>query len=163
MKKYLLFSLLFGFALGYLTFITLDEVSPSTLSNELLLHTYHSSEVAHVPHLMTEVQSEQIPQLSVKVVPDMKSGYNLHLQTEHFTFVPDRANSEPIQNEGHAHLYINNEKVARLYGPWFHLDDHHLTEGVNVMRVTLNAHDHSEWAINQQPIEVVTELMYEAR
>ena len=42
-----------------------------------------------------------------------------------------------------AHLYINGEKVARLYGPWYHIA--YLEPGKNEILVTLNANNHGEY------------------
>ena len=42
--------------------------------------------------------------------------------------------------EGHAHLYVDDRKIARLYAPWFHLDS--LPPGTHTLRVELNSNDH---------------------
>ncbi|MCI5051345.1 MAG: hypothetical protein MRY57_03480 [Candidatus Pacebacteria bacterium] len=149
MKKYIIISLLFGFALGYVTFITLDAYSNKN----------HTVAIQHSPHAMhlhepVPVLSENIPSISANIFPDHKSGYNINLVTEHFEFTPELANMENVQNQGHAHIYVNNEKVARVYGSWYHLDNHYLVDGSNTIRISLNANDHSVWSINNNPIEV---------
>jgi hypothetical protein len=53
--------------------------------------------------------------------------------------------------EGHAHLYIDNVKRARLYGTWFHLED--LEPGKHIIRVTLNANNHSALIAKQRLVE----------
>jgi hypothetical protein len=63
-------------------------------------------------------------------------------------------NTENIQNQGYIYIYIKDEKIARVYDEWFHLDDHHLSNGINVLRITLNSNDHSTWSINTNPIQV---------
>ncbi|MCA9352134.1 hypothetical protein KC866_01970 [Patescibacteria group bacterium] len=157
MKKFTIIAFIFGVAIGYLIFIGLDEVSNQRTINQ------HTEEYVHAGdehmHEQRDVTSPTIPTLDVSVYPDSKSGYNIHIITDNFTWTPERVNTDPVENEGHAHLYINNEKVARIYGPWFHLDDHHLVPGKpNTMRVTLNTNDHAEWSVEGNTIEFISEL-----
>jgi len=42
-----------------------------------------------------------------------------------------------VAGEGHAHLYLDGEKVARVYGRWFHIPEP--GPGAHSVRVTLNA------------------------
>jgi hypothetical protein len=154
MKKNVGISILFGFVLGYLTFIGLDEF----LDVQQVNTDSHMNHGDMHMHEMIEVQSENAPSLSLNVYPDDISGYNIQFITENYTFMPELVNTENIQNEGHGHIYINDQKVARIYGEWFHLDNHHLTDEENILRATLNAHDHSQWSINNNPIEVVMTL-----
>jgi hypothetical protein len=51
-------------------------------------------------------------------------------------------------NQGHAHIYVNGVKVSRVYSKWYYLSSAFLKPGENNVSVTLNANDHSEWAIN---------------
>jgi hypothetical protein len=88
-----------------------------------------------------------IPGLSHLVFPDAMDGYNVQILSRNFTFTPASINRETIANEGHAHIYVNGVKVARVYGNWFHLPSAALRPGVNAVTVTLNANDHSTWAM----------------
>ncbi|MEM7116014.1 MAG: DoxX family membrane protein, partial [Chloroflexota bacterium] len=65
--------------------------------------------------------SENLPSLSLNVTNDGPSSYNLEVITEHFRFTPENTGQELVLGEGHAHLYINGQKEARLYAPWYHL------------------------------------------
>jgi hypothetical protein len=87
-----------------------------------------------------------IPSIQLVVHEDPVSGWNLELMTENFTFAPERVNSESTINEGHAHLYINGEKVMRIYSHWHHLPE--LEPGINTVRITLNTNGHDE-LVNQ--------------
>lgn len=93
-----------------------------------------------------------IPSVSHLVFPDVMDGYNIQIILQNFTFKPASINKEARSNQGHAHLYVNGEKVARLYSDWFHMPGSFLSEGVNIVTVTLNANDHTEWSIDGQPI-----------
>lgn len=90
------------------------------------------------------------PTLDIALHADTVGGWNLELITEHFRFSADRAGLSHRPGEGHAHLYVNGEKIARLYGNWYHLAA--LPDGPVEIEVTLNANDH-------RPLSVGTELV----
>lgn len=90
------------------------------------------------------------PRVQVQVHPDAMSGWNVHVRTDNFRFSPEAAGQARQDGQGHAHLYVDGQKVARLYGPWFHLP--HLTPGSHYLHVTLNADDHSVWTADGQLI-----------
>ena len=71
---------------------------------------------------------------------DPVGGWNLNLRTENFTYNAAAAGRNK-QGEGHAHIYVNGAKLARIYGDWFHIGT--LPNGHNLISVTLNANDHS--------------------
>lgn len=110
-------------------------------------NTESTKEVSHGAHPMMEIEKgKPIPTVSIEAFKDSKDGYNLHLKTENFTFTPETVGGKAIANTGHAHLYVNGTKVARVYGAWFNIGQALLVEGDNTVMVTLNADDHSEWA-----------------
>lgn len=98
----------------------------------------HSDSYHHDPVEVSE--GVPVPAVEMKVKPDAKGGWNIHISTSHFRFAPERVNAGHRPGEGHAHLYVDNRKVARLYGPWFHLDS--LPSGTHTLRVELNSNDH---------------------
>jgi len=85
--------------------------------------------------------------LGVKIFKDYMSGFNLHIQTQNFAIEPPEfGNKKPATGiQGHAHLYINEKKVGRLYSPYFHISDAQLKPGINIIAITLNNHMHSTW------------------
>jgi hypothetical protein len=94
------------------------------------------------------------PSVDIRVIKDAKSGYNIQLITKNFKFTPEKINKENVMNEGHAHIYINGVK-NRVYSEWYHVEDEKLTQPINQIRATLNANDHSEYAVNSRPIEAI--------
>ncbi|MDZ7744858.1 MAG: ZIP family metal transporter [Candidatus Saccharibacteria bacterium] len=94
-----------------------------------------------------------VPTLELELLDDNKQGYNLHIETTNFTFSGEHVGEEPEIGEGHAHIYVNGEKISRIYTDVVHLPDVH--EGDKV-RVTLNAHDHSEFAHDGEIISATT-------
>ena len=94
-------------------------------------------------HKPLEVSADQpIPTVDLIVHKDAVIGWNLEVQVSNFQFAPENVNQESKTNEGHAHLYINGEKIARLYSSWHHLDS--LESGENEVKVTLNANGHED-------------------
>ncbi|WP_444906442.1 hypothetical protein ACJJIR_18625 [Microbulbifer sp. SSSA008] len=88
------------------------------------------------------------PRIELDMSRDDMSGYNLHIDYDRFELESPRfANDDSEQFlEGHAHLYINGEKIQRLYGSDLHIPGKLLKPGFNQVTVTLNAHDHSTWS-----------------
>ena len=96
------------------------------------------------------------PTLDIMVAKDKVGGWNLHVLTTNFRFAPENVNTPHRDGEGHAHLYVNGEKIARLYGPWFHIGS--LPSGPAQVTVTLNANDHSGLAVGDAPLSVTKEV-----
>lgn len=84
------------------------------------------------------------PTVELQVMADPMGGYNLQVETTNWTWAPERVNTDAVANEGHGHLYVDGQKVARLYGPWYNLSG--LTPGQHDIRVTLNANNHATYA-----------------
>ena len=88
-----------------------------------------------------------IPTVTHLMFPDAMDGYNVQILTRNFTFTPASINRTPAANEGHSHIYVNETKIARVYGVWYHLPANFFHSGENQVRVTLNANDHSTWTV----------------
>ena len=155
MKNSLLYGilgLLIGFGGGYLSSHAEPHSDKITMSDERAASMATGSAM-DMHHAMLEVDSAKpVPTVSVEAIPDSKDGYNIHLTTTNYTFTPEKVGQAPIANQGHAHLYVNGVKVARLYGDWFNLSASTLKAGENAIEVTLNANDHSEWVIDGKHI-----------
>ena len=104
---------------------------------------------AHI-HATHEVDPDSPPEVTLAVSEDALSGWNVSVTTRNFAFAPEMVNQANVPRHGHAHLYVNGHKIARLYGPAFHIAD--LPEGRNTLLVSLNANDHSDLVLNGQPI-----------
>lgn len=96
-----------------------------------------------------------MPSVTLDVKPDPVDGYNLHVRTENFRWAPENVNGEDRSGEGHAHLYINGDKVARLYGPWYHLNG---LEPGDSIRVTLSSNSHADLVRNGEPVAASREI-----
>ncbi len=91
-----------------------------------------------------------IPTLAIEATPDAKAGVNLRVRTTDFTFAPEHASTAPVAGEGHAHVYVDGEKVGRVYTEWMHLA---LEPGTHEVHVDLNANNHSPLLVHGEPIE----------
>ena len=95
-----------------------------------------------------------IPEIiNLEVARDTMSGWNLHLETKNFRFAPENVNSEHIPGQGHAHLFINGKKVARIYSNWYHIPE--LNFIINELEVTLNTNSHYIMINNERPVSIV--------
>ena len=97
------------------------------------------------------------PTLTMEIKKDPVGGWNLHLRSTNFRFAPEHASTPYRAGEGHAHLYVNGKKVARLYGPWFHIGS--LPAGKAVIRVTLNTNDHRGLMVGGKPLAVTRTIV----
>lgn len=96
----------------------------------------------------------EIPSVKTAVIRDLSGSWLLKVETDHFTFAPEKAGmSEPSYNEGHAHIYINGKKINRLYGSYYHLGS--LSKGKNEIKVTLNSNNHGVLTYRGRPIQSV--------
>lgn len=92
----------------------------------------------------------------VAVTPDGPGALNVHIMPDGMRFAPEAVNAAHEDGQGHAHVYVNGVKEARVYGPWVHLDG--LPSGPATLRVTLNANSHEQLAHDGTPIETTTEV-----
>lgn len=92
----------------------------------------------------------------IAVEPDAIKGYNLFVTTKKFEWAPTHVNREHRSGEGHAHLFIDGEKVTRLYGPAYYLGG--LNAGTHTIRVTLNGNDHGDYMRGDRVVESQVEV-----
>ena len=86
-----------------------------------------------------------IPRVDLIVRNDPSGGWNLRIITGNFTFAPEGVSRGHVSGEGHAHLYIDGDKITRIYNEWFHVPEEWLSPGAHEFRVTLSTNDHREY------------------
>ena len=104
------------------------------------------------------VEASEEMSVEVEVTEDPVDGFNVHIIPTGLEFTPEKVNSEHVEGEGHAHLYLNDEKIARVYSPWFHISTSLLNEDDNELRVTLNSNDHNYYAYDGEVVAATTTL-----
>ena len=149
----IILAFLFGIIIGYIAFTPAASAPEMTDAMDMSAGVHN--------HPMLEVDTTlPIPTLEIETFKDSKDGYNVHILTTNYTFTPELVNTDPVQGEGHAHIYANGVKVARVYGEWFNVPGSYFKEGENLIEVTLNANDHSEWMIDGQHIIATAVVEY---
>lgn len=111
-------------------------------------HAGHA-DAGHDHSNMIAWENGPIPEIDLAVVADTMSGVNVHIRTSHFTMTPSAVGQDDQLGGGHAHIYVNGDKVGRVYSDWVHLPD--ATTG-DVVRVTLNGNSHAGWMGPNGPI-----------
>lgn len=109
-------------------------------------------------HKLREVPADEAPSVTLSVTEDPDAGWNVHVSTEGFTFAPERVGGEARPGEGHAHLYLDGVKIARLYGSWYHVPASAVSTGDHTLTVQLNANDHTAWATGGEAVSATAEV-----
>lgn len=112
-------------------------------------HMHHGGEVA--------LEGGVVPSVKLRVTKDHHAGWNLELDVTNFEFVLPSLDQPDQMGVGHAHIYVDGEKLGRLYGTRYHLGD--LASGRHVVKVTLNANSHASFVHNGQEIAAEVEIM----
>ena len=147
---------LLGFAVGILVMVIVTHSTTKNYNLETDINSgdgihadmmmgHGSQDVEGHDHATAEHQGRPLPTVSIEVIPDTKSGYNLRIDTTNFSFTPSTVGVGQAYNQGHAHVYVNGIKAGRVYGQWHYLDDDWFSPGENTVAVSLNSDDHSEW------------------
>jgi hypothetical protein len=137
-------------SLYYAALFMMALLANNCIANESKANKSGHSHKHH--HGKFEVSSSlEKPALTLEVIRDEASGWNVHIKVKNFRFAPENINKTPLSTEGHAHIYVDDQKIARLYGPWFHLAD--LPAGQHTVRVSLNANNHDAMTFNGELIE----------
>lgn len=105
-------------------------------------HDSGGHDMAHGGEL---VESATPPTVDVSVTKDPKSGWNVFADVANLTFAAEAAGLDHVDGEGHLHLYVDGEKVSRLYGPWTHIPANSMTAGTHEIMVGVNANTHAEY------------------
>lgn len=142
----LLIGLVFGGGIGFLIAasngVTLDghDHAAAPAAQDIAHdHTQHD-------HSAMQDVTDNTPTLAVTIVADPASGWNLHLEVANFRFAPEHAGQSAVDGEGHAHIYVNGTKLARIYGDWYHIAS--LPKGAVNIEVGLYSNDHKALATN---------------
>ena len=104
-------------------------------------------------HINTNIA---VPTITAKLERDPVSGFNLNLETRNFTFAPELSGLKHKDGMGHAHLYVDGQKIARLYGNWFHISE--IPKDAKSLEITLNSNDHRPFFVNNSIISSIISL-----
>ena len=107
-----------------------------------------------------DVPADMAPTIDLSVTPDAMGGFNVQIKTTNFVWAPENASGMHMAGEGHAHIYVDGEKLGRVYGEWYHLNTKNagISEGTHTVMVDLNGNDHVPYAIEGTPIQAMVEI-----
>lgn len=146
-----LIGLVFGGGLGFFVAaaygVTLDGHDHGAHNHSDAAGATHESH----DQMQVIAPSDDAPRLTADLTPDPVSGWNLHLKAANFRFAPENAGLADVEGEGHAHVYVDGVKIARIYGPWMHLT---LPEKAREVRVALYSNSHRALAVGETPVAV---------
>ena len=86
------------------------------------------------------IETDLRPTIEATLQKDPISGFNLQLVTSNFKFSPELAGLKHTNGMGHAHLFIDGHKTARIYNNWYHIKE--IPHGSKELMVTLNSNGH---------------------
>jgi hypothetical protein len=112
---------------------------------------HKTAESGHGHKMLAIPAGQPQPTAQLIITPDPMKGWNMQIQTTNFTFAPEQIGRRSQASEGHAHLYLNGKKIARIYGPWSHIPS--LPAGQNTLRITLNTNNHEDLTIAGKVVE----------
>jgi hypothetical protein len=101
---------------------------------------------------------DELPSVWMDIKPDLKDGYNIRFIPTNFKILPEKVNTMHVMGEGCINLYINGEKVARVYGEYYHID---LEPGEYEIMATLLSNELTEYTFRAEPISAVETLTVE--
>jgi hypothetical protein len=143
---------LFGLLITACSDEPLHKAAPAPVTHDHNKHQHGDTDL-----LSINPETEK-PEILLSVVADSVAGWNIHIAVSHFRFEPENVN-QAISSlpEGHAHIYVDGYKIARVYSPWHHLKA--LTPGPHTIRVGLNANDHSNLSYNGIVLEATSNII----
>ncbi|WP_394811254.1 hypothetical protein [Streptomyces xanthii] len=114
-------------------------------------------------HRYRQVDADGAPSVDLEVRPDSADGWNVRLDVSDFRFTPDSVGGGALPGRGHAHLYLDDHKIARVYGEWYHLPESAVPKGTHRLTARLYADDHTVWAVDGEPIESTADVTSSGR
>ncbi|MGI9585379.1 MAG: hypothetical protein ACR2N7_07285 [Acidimicrobiia bacterium] len=127
------------------------DVVPSTtmVMSDAVAHDDHSHDHDAESTQLREWAGSPVP--TVELSLDDSMGHTmLVIEADGFTFT-SAAVTDPVDGEGHAHLYVDGKLLTMIYKPDFRIPDD-VSGGMHELIVTLSTNDHLEYASSGEPI-----------
>lgn len=127
------------------------------ISEVVVVTIPEATDHSHSHTMAVDVPEGQVaPSAELNLNTDPAAGYNLHVDVSNFDFAAESVNGEHVSGEGHLHVYVDGEKVTRLYGEWYHLS---LSPGEHEVSVEFATNDHRSYAVDGTTISVSTTIV----
>ena len=98
-----------------------------------------------------QVESSAPVSVAITAEPDEAGGVDVQITTEGFRFAPELVDQDHTPGAGHAHIYLDGEKLSRVFESSYHIAD--VPPGEHEVRVSLNANNHSELLFDGEVVE----------
>ena len=122
---------------------------------KVAVHGHGESSSDH--HATTEnygtIESEVPISIDIATEVDDSGNVSVEVITEGWIWTPDNVDGEHVPGEGHAHIYVDDVKIDRVYGPSYLLEG--LEPGERHVRVTLNTNSHGELTYDGKDLEAI--------
>ena len=116
-------------------------------------HTDHDADAGDHDHMTVEATEGMSVDMAVTEVGE---GWQVEVATTGFTFTPENKDGPHVAGEGHAHLYVNGEKLATMLEPIYLIES--LAPGVHTIKVDLRSNDHAAYELDGEALAVSTEI-----
>ena len=114
-------------------------------------HAGHDHDVPDAQEVVGEP-----PVLSIEVLADPKSGYNAFVSHDGLEISAEQAGGHHVDGVGHLHIYVNEQKLGRLYGRAMHIPA--LPSGDVEITVRAFTNDHRPYTVDGNAVEATTHL-----
>lgn len=104
---------------------------------------------AHDHGEVISLDAATAPTIDLTLHTDPMGGWNIQAITSNFRFAPEHVSTAHVAGEGHAHYYVNGEKIGRMYSAWQQLP---AVESGDVVTVNLSSNDHKTLAIGPKAV-----------
>ena len=95
----------------------------------------------HSTAVPDQVISEAPVSVKISAEPDTNGGVHVRITVEGFRFAPDLVDQDHTPGAGHAHIYLDGEKLGRVFADEYHIAV--VPPGKHEIRVSLNTNNHS--------------------
>jgi len=101
-----------------------------------------------------EISQSDAPSAKLEITKDPTGGFNVQVLTSRFIWRPDMASMKHVKGEGHAHVYLDGEKIMRIYNDWFHLNTFQFStkSGEQLLSIELVGNDHAPYTTEGLPV-----------
>jgi hypothetical protein len=101
-----------------------------------------------------KITQELAPKVTLEVQKDPTGGFNVHVVTSNFVWRPEMASMQHVPGEGHAHVYLDGQKIMRIYNEWFHLNTYQFSTraGEQLLSIEFVGNDHAPYTIQGLPV-----------
>ena len=100
-----------------------------------------------------QVISDDPLSVDISAQVDDAGAVDVQINTTGFRFAPELVDQPHVPGKGHGHVYVNGEKLGRIFDSEYRVDE--LPPGEHEIRVALYTNDHSILVFDGAPVESI--------